>query len=83
MPLPAGPERVEQALRSLRGAPVLTGGRGRAAVDLAAAARIASQAGELLIERDLALIELNPVTVHAAGAIALDATVRTAGSSAA
>ncbi len=34
VPLPAGPERVERALRSLRGAPVLTGGRGRAAIDL-------------------------------------------------
>lgn len=82
VPLPAGPERVAQALRSLRGAPMLTGGRGRAAIDLAAAARIASRAGELLIERDLALIELNPVTIDAAGAVALDAVVRAAGRSA-
>jgi acetyl-CoA synthetase len=76
VPLPAGPDRVERALRSLRGAPTLTGGRGRGAVDLAAAARIASRAGEVLIERNLDLIELNPVTTGAAGAVALDAVVR-------
>ena len=45
VPLPARPERVEQAMRSLRGAPLLTGGRGRAAVDLDAGARIASPRG--------------------------------------
>ena len=43
IPLPATPERVERALRGLRGAPLLTGGRGRPALDVAAAARLAAR----------------------------------------
>jgi acetate---CoA ligase (ADP-forming) len=76
VPLPASPERVERALRSLRGAPLLTGGRGRTPLDVAAAAALASSVGELLMERDLALIELNPVLVYKHGAVAVDAVVR-------
>ena len=73
VPLPAGARRIERALRSLRGAPLLLGGRGRAAVDLAAACELASRVGELLLERSLALIELNPAFVSADGAIVADA----------
>lgn len=73
MPLPAGPERVERALRSLRGASLLTGARGRPAFDVEAAARLASAVGALLLERGLTLIELNPVFVHEQGAVAVDA----------
>ena len=73
VPLPAGAHRIERALRSLRGAPVMLGGRGRAAVDLAAACELASRVGELLLERSLALIELNPAFVSADGAIVADA----------
>jgi acyl-CoA synthetase (NDP forming) len=73
VPLPADPERVERALRSLRGATVLAGGRGRPALDAAAAARLAARTGELLLERGLTLIELNPVLVHERGAVAVDA----------
>jgi acetyl-CoA synthetase len=73
VPLPASRRRIEQALRSLRGAPVLLGGRGRVAVDLAAACELASRIGELLLERSLALIELNPAFVSADGAIVADA----------
>jgi hypothetical protein len=73
VPLPAGAHRIERALRSLRGAPVLLGGRGRAAVDLAAACELASCVGELLLERSLALIELNPAFVSVDGAIVADA----------
>ncbi|HEV7177536.1 MAG TPA: acetate--CoA ligase family protein, partial [Solirubrobacteraceae bacterium] len=73
VPLPASGRRIEQALRSLRGAPVLLGGRGRVAVDLAAACELASRIGELLLERSLALIELNPAFVSADGAIVADA----------
>jgi acetyl-CoA synthetase len=76
VPLPAGATRIEQALRSLRGAPLLTGGRGTAPVDLAAAARIAERCGQILLEQSLELIELNPVLVGPAGALAVDATVR-------
>jgi succinyl-CoA synthetase beta subunit len=76
VPLPASVARVEQALRSLRGAALLTGGRGRAPVDLGAAARVAARVGEVVIEDALELIELNPVLVSTEGAVAVDATVR-------
>jgi hypothetical protein len=67
--LPASPERVERALRS----PLLTGGRGRRPLDVAAAARLAAGVGDLLLAADLSLIELNPVFVHEQGAVAVDA----------
>ena len=78
VPLPAGRERVHAALRSLRGAHLLTGGRGRPALDLAAAADLAVAAGEMLLRHRLALLELNPVIVHEHGAVAVDAVARTA-----
>jgi acyl-CoA synthetase (NDP forming) len=73
VPLPARPERVERALRSLWGSAVLTGARGRAPLDVAAAARLAARTGELLLEHGLTLIELNPVFVYEHGALAVDA----------
>ena len=45
VPLPASPARVETALRSLRGAGLLTGARGRPPLDIGAAARLASRTG--------------------------------------
>jgi acetate---CoA ligase (ADP-forming) len=77
VPLPATPERVESALRSLRAAALFTGGRGRLRLDVAAAARLASTAGDLLLESGLELLELNPVLVHEQGAVAVDALVAT------
>jgi acetyl-CoA synthetase len=76
VPLPADPERIETALRSLRGAALLTGGRGAEAVDLAALAALAARAGALLVEQRLALLELNPVVATVTGAVALDAVAR-------
>ncbi|MQA76461.1 MAG: hypothetical protein GEU88_19400 [Solirubrobacterales bacterium] len=76
VPLPASPARVETALRSLRGAALLAGGRGGEGVDLAALAALGARAGELLLERDLDLLELNPVVATAAGAVAVDAVAR-------
>ncbi len=73
IPLPAGAERVEQALRGLRGAPLLTGHRGRPALDVTAAAQLAARAGELLLDAGLELLELNPVIVGVSGAVAVDA----------
>ncbi len=73
VPLPATPERVEEAIRGLRAAPVLTGGRGGVPVDVPAAARMAAAAGELLLANRLELLELNPVLVHERGATAVDA----------
>jgi acetyl-CoA synthetase len=79
VPLPAEPERVERAIAGLRGAALLEGGRGSEPLDLAAAAALATRAGELLAEADLELLELNPVVVHRRGCVALDATARLAG----
>jgi len=78
VPLPATAERVEEAIRSLRVAPLLTGARGTTAVDVAALARLAAAAGALLLEHGLELLELNPVIVHERGAIAVDAVAAVA-----
>jgi acetate---CoA ligase (ADP-forming) len=76
VPLPAPPSRVEQALRGLRGAPVLTGERGGPELDLAAAARLATAVGRLLLDSELELVELNPVVVYEDGAVIVDALAR-------
>jgi acyl-CoA synthetase (NDP forming) len=73
VPLPAGAERVEQAIRSLRAAPLFTGGRGRPPLDVAAAAELAAATGDLLGGGGFALIELNPVLVHERGVSVVDA----------
>jgi succinyl-CoA synthetase beta subunit len=75
VPLPASPAHVERALRTLRGWPLLSGGRGRPALDVAAASRLASAVGDLLLAEDLELVELNPVLVGTDGAVAVDALV--------
>ena len=74
VPLPASAARIDAAVRSLRGAPLLTGGRGTAPVDLSALTRLAERVGTVLVEESLNLIELNPVFVGPTGAIAVDAT---------
>ncbi len=78
VPLPADAARIQAALRSLRGAPLLLGGRGGESVDLAGAARLAADLAELLLEHSLAEIECNPVLVGAPGegAVAVDASIR-------
>jgi acetate---CoA ligase (ADP-forming) len=76
VPLPADPGRVETAIRSLQGAPILTGGRGGEPLDIGAAAHAAARVGELLLEHGLGLLELNPVVVHPKGCVALDAVAR-------
>jgi acetyl-CoA synthetase len=79
VPLPAPPARVERALRSLRAAPLLTGGRGRTAVDLGAAARFGSRLGELALEHGLDLLEVNPALASPRGCLALDAVAKRSG----
>jgi len=78
VPLPADVVRIESALRSLRGAPLLFGGRGGEPVDLGAAARLAADLAALLVEHGLAEVECNPVLVGppGQGAVAVDAVVR-------
>jgi len=82
VPLPADAARVEAAIGSLRGASLLTGGRGRPPVDLKAVADVAVRVGQLLIDEDLMLVELNPVFARPAGAdsgaVAVDAVIRRA-----
>jgi succinyl-CoA synthetase beta subunit len=63
-------------LRSLRGAAILDGARGRPAVDVAAAARAAAALSRLAAARpDIAEIEVNPLLVTPAGAVGLDARI--------
>jgi acyl-CoA synthetase (NDP forming) len=76
VPLPASAARIQTAVRSLRGAPLLTGARGAAPADLGAVARLAERVGEVLVEESLDLIELNPVFVGPDGAVAVDAIAR-------
>jgi acyl-CoA synthetase (NDP forming) len=73
VPLPASADRVERALRGLRAAPLLTGARGGPAVDLAAVARFGSRLGELALEHDLDLLEVNPALATSDSCVALDA----------
>jgi acetate---CoA ligase (ADP-forming) len=81
IPLPADAARAERAIVTLRGAPLLLGGRGGPGVDVPAAARLAAQVGALLLDHGLATVECNPVLVAepGAGAVAVDAAVRTQG----
>lgn len=79
VPLPATAHRVEQAIRSLRGAALLTGARGLPAVDVAAAAELAERASGLVGQGPLDVIELNPVIVGTWGAVAVDAVARRSG----
>jgi hypothetical protein len=83
IPLPADSARVERAIATLRGAPLLMGGRGRSGADVAAAATLAARVGALLLERSLDTVECNPVLVGepGAGAMAVDAAIRTRGGS--
>ena len=73
VPLPAGRERVEAALLSLRGAELISSRGGDAG--LRAAAGFGARVGEILMEQRLELIELNPVLIGAEGCVAVDALV--------
>ncbi|MGI8716098.1 MAG: acetate--CoA ligase family protein [Solirubrobacteraceae bacterium] len=76
IPLPAGHARVRRALTELRGAPLLQGARGGAAVDLDRVADLAQRIGGLLVERRFCLIECNPVLAGPTHAVAVDAAIR-------
>jgi acetate---CoA ligase (ADP-forming) len=68
--------QAEELIRSLRGAAILEGARGRPAVDVRAAAEAVSTLSRLAASRpDLAAIEINPLLVTPSGALALDARV--------
>jgi acyl-CoA synthetase (NDP forming) len=72
---PVEADEAEELLRSLDGAALLTGARGRPAVDLAAAGHAVAALSRLAAARpDLAEIEVNPLFVSPAGAVGLDAS---------
>jgi acyl-CoA synthetase (NDP forming) len=73
---PLDPLTAERLLRSLRGAPLLAGVRGRPPLDVGAAARAAAALSQVAAARpDVAEIEVNPLLVTPSGALALDARV--------
>jgi acyl-CoA synthetase (NDP forming) len=73
---PITQKAAEELIRSLRGAPLLVGARGNAALDVAAAARTAVALSILGAERpDFAEIEINPLLVTRGGVLALDARI--------
>jgi len=74
LPLPVSPDDVRVGLLRLRGARLLTGGRGLPGVDVDAQVTLTCRVGELLLDRaDLVSVELNPVLVTDSGAVAVDA----------
>jgi acyl-CoA synthetase (NDP forming) len=71
---PAEPAETEQLLRSLRGAALLTGGRGRPPLAMQAAAEAAAALSRFAAAHpELAEVEVNPLLVAPAEAIGLDA----------
>ena len=73
---PVDEEEGEALLRSLAGAALMTGARGRPALDVAAAARAAAALSRLgAAHPELAEIEINPLLVLPEGALALDARI--------
>lgn len=77
--LPATQAEVLVALRRLRLWPLLDGYRGRPRADMAAVAEIAVKLGALMLARpEMEEIEINPILVRTAGAVAVDALIRKA-----
>ncbi|HEX5249176.1 MAG TPA: acetate--CoA ligase family protein, partial [Gaiellales bacterium] len=73
---PLADDQAAELIRSLRGAPLQAGARGRPALDVAAAGRAAAALSRVAAERpDIAEIEVNPLLVTPSGALALDARV--------
>lgn len=73
---------VETALRRLRMAPLIDGGRGEPPLDVGALARLAVRVGQVIASAggEIASIDMNPVVVGAAGehAVVVDALVERA-----
>ena len=77
--LPATEAEILTALKRLRLWPLLDGYRGRVRADMGAVAALAVRLGALMLgEEHLEEIEINPVLVQAAGAVAVDALIRVA-----
>jgi acyl-CoA synthetase (NDP forming) len=73
---PAEPELIEELLLGLRGAALLTGARGRPALDVRAAAEACAAISRVAAEHpELDELEVNPLLVTPSGAVGLDARV--------
>jgi len=73
---PIGEDEAERLLRSLRGAPLLAGARGRSPLDVSAAARaVAALSRAAAACPAVAELEVNPLLVLPEGAVGLDARV--------
>jgi acetate---CoA ligase (ADP-forming) len=73
---PVTAEHAEDLIRSLRTASLLEGARGRPSLDVAAAARAVGALSYVAAARpDVQEVEINPLLVTPAGALALDARV--------
>ena len=65
-----------ELLRSLRGAPLLLGARGRPAMDVGAVARFVTAFSDLAVRHpEIAEMEVNPLLATPDGAVGLDARV--------
>jgi acyl-CoA synthetase (NDP forming) len=73
---PVSEEEAEALLRSLRGAPLLLGARGRPGVDVRGAAHAVAALSRLAAAHpEIAEIEVNPLLATPAGALGLDARI--------
>jgi acyl-CoA synthetase (NDP forming) len=77
--LPVAEDEILAAMRGLKLWPLLDGYRGRPKADMEAVAKIAVRLGRILLDRPaLEEIEINPILVRQAGAVAVDALIREA-----
>jgi acyl-CoA synthetase (NDP forming) len=73
---PVDEGNAERLILSLRAAPLLTGARGRAPLDVGAAARATELLSHVAAEHpEIAELEINPLLVMSTGAVALDARI--------
>ncbi|PHX61432.1 MAG: hypothetical protein CK552_00780 [Actinobacteria bacterium] len=77
IPLPTDSNRVVREIGRLRGAELLTGGRGQQVYAIHELAQLVVRAGNLLMDEHWTMIELNPVIVDGSTAIAVDAIICT------
>jgi acyl-CoA synthetase (NDP forming) len=75
IPLPADSNRVISEIGRLRGAALLRGDRGQKAFAIEELAQLVVTAGNLLMDENLTMIELNPVLVNSSTAVAVDAVI--------
>ncbi len=73
IPLPTDSNRIVREIGRLRGAVLLTGGRGQQGPAIHDLAQLVVKTGNLLMDEHWAMIELNPVIVTNSTAIAVDA----------